>query len=357
LKLRLLIIVLVLFVAAGFITAAAETACAAGENITLDYFIQHPNYTLTFWYSDNGSTAEFTTKWNQVAWNKYKKTCYYQDGFQNFFYYLFKNDKLLETKTGWAVPDSEWTDYPVIQGSNVVFKNASPGTSWSNEYLTRDAWGSINREFNSFTYEGIENIEIQGHPLEAAKLSWTRTTIAQQVSPQAEWESISQSSKGEDWYIRGLGLVKRNFLNKEGNITSGFTLKSIWDSSRNRTVPIDEWLPVSIIINGEEQGKGISAGLYNDSLLVLVRATFQHLGRSFTWDQKTKILTIETLNGSITMVEGNNHSKNTSDGSIQVFPAPAKIINGKLMVPVEFIQEVLGVNYRWDKAGRVVELF
>ena len=47
-KLRLLIIVLVLFVAAGFITAAAETACAAGENITLDYFIQHPNYTLTF---------------------------------------------------------------------------------------------------------------------------------------------------------------------------------------------------------------------------------------------------------------------------------------------------------------------
>lgn len=348
---------LVLFLALGFLPGTAAEVSASGDTLTLDYFLQKPDYNLTFWYSDNGSSREFVVNWKQLDWNRYKKTCHYPDGMQDYFYYLATDGTILETKSGWSIPESEWTDYPVIEGSKVVFRNAVSGATWSNEFVTEDAWGNLQKEHNSFTYRGIEDVEIQGELVPAAKLSWTSSSVPIYEAPDAEWRIASGSSRGEDWYVRGLGLVKRNFLNTVGYVTSGFTLTSIWDSRRNTSVPIEEWQPVSIIILGEVQGEKTAAAVYDGSILVPVRNIFDYFGQNFTWNQTTKILTVDTRKGPLTLTLETNYSENEKDGSILILPAPAKIINGRLMVPVEFVNEVLGVDSRWDKAQRTLEIF
>lgn len=343
--------------ASDFFPGAAANVYAADTPLTLDYFIQNPDHTLGFWYGDNGNSTEFTVTWTAVSWNKYKKTYVYPEGVQDFFYYLTKGGTILETNSGWAIPESEWTDYPVIQGSNVVFKQALPHSTWSNEYLTKDAWGNLQKEYNSFIYQGLERVEIQKQLVPAAKVSWSSRSVPVYKAPDAEWEIAPGSSRGEDWYVRGLGLVKRIFFNDAGSVTSGFTLTNIWDNKRHQFVPIEEWLPVSMVILGELQGEETSAAVYDGNILIPVRQTFDYFGLEFTWDQVTKVLTAQTPKGPVTIRLDTSFSENQKDGSIHILPAPAKIIKGRLMVPVEFITEVLNIDSRWDKEQQLLELF
>lgn len=354
-RLRFFLFSFLLCFSYSLISPSEIKAYPGGENLTLDYFIQSPDYTLTFWYSDNGNSTQFVVNWEPVAWNKYKKTCVYSDGVFDFSYYLTNYDTVFETNSGWAIPQSEWNEYPVTHGSNAVFKSVAAGTGWSNQYITKDGWGNVQKGYSSITFQGLEDIEIQGHFVPAAKLNWSSECLSLYEAPNAAWGSTSYSSRGIDWYVRGLGIVKRNFIDKDDNVTSGFTLTNIWDGKRFKTVSIEEWQPVSIAVNGVLQG--YDAATYEGNVLVPVRNIFNYFQRPFSWDQATKVLTVDTPSGAVTLALGTKFSENKLQGSILILPAPAIIRNGKLMVPVEFVDEILELDYHWDKAKRLLEIY
>lgn len=211
-------------------------------SLAMDHFFPKTNLVLTYTYNGVGDTTGFVTQIKEMDTNRYKKTCTFPGGMESFFYYLEEEDRILETETGWSIPNSEWASHPVIQGSNIVFKAVTPGTTWSNEYTTRDPWGNLTREYNSFTFEGQENVEILGKSIPAAKLSWHTISVVQD-GQQGEWTNASSTSRGEDWYVQGLGLVKRHFLTENGSVSSGFSLTGIWDTVKNEEVPVSKLTP------------------------------------------------------------------------------------------------------------------
>lgn len=218
----------VMLFAAGFVAVFSGTALATDDTLTSDYFLTDPNYTLDFlYYGEEGDFSKFVVKWEQLTWNTCKKTCEYPNGVQDYFYYLNNNGQILEIKTGWSIPFSEWTDYEIMEGFNIVCKPALAGETWSNEYKTRDVWGNISHEYNTFTFVGLEEVAIMGENLAAAKISWSSGSVAEHTSPEAEWANLDTHSQGEDWYVKGLGLVKRNFLTDENLVRSGFELTGL----------------------------------------------------------------------------------------------------------------------------------
>lgn len=233
---------LVLFAGLTLLPGTASAATGTAASLAMDHFFPKTGLALTYSYDDAGDTTGFVSRIKEIDTNKHKKTCTFPDGMENFSFYLEEEDRILETEAGWSIPNSEWASYPVIQGSNVVFKAVTPGTTWSNEYTTRDPWGNITREYNSFTFEGQENVEIQGKSIPAAKLSWHTISVAQE-GQQGEWINASSTSRGEDWYVQGLGLVKRSFLTEDGSVSSGFSLTCIWDTVENKEVPVSNLTP------------------------------------------------------------------------------------------------------------------
>lgn len=357
---RIFLLGLIIFLVAGFIPSTAGMVYAYGDHLEPADFLGNPDYHLTYWYDgENGDSTDFDVKWKLIKKDSYKKTCFYPDGMEDYFYYVNKYEQIYETKTGWTIPESEWTDYEIIEGSNVVCKNVMSGKSWSNEYTTKDGWGSITKEYNAFTFEGEETVEIMGREIPAEKISWEAQSMAQYTDPYAEWLNNSGSSRGEDWYVRGLGLVKRNFLDENGYVASGFYLTGIWDSKKKMNVSIDQWLPMSIVINGTLLD---TVGVLSDGdILVPARDILEYLGRPFTWDSGKKVLTLEIPEYGMMSLHLGSSNLETGTAIVGLSDrAVSKLINGKLYVPCSFIISVMGSDEFTairDIEGRLYEVF
>lgn len=81
---------------------------------------------------------------------------------------------------------------------------------------------------------------------------------------------------------------------------------------------------------------------------VPLREVFKKLGVDIAWNEKDKSVTFSANGHTVSFVPGSREA--LVDGRLLKMPAPAKIINGRTMVPLRFISENLGykVDYRKD---------
>ncbi len=90
----------------------------------------------------------------------------------------------------------------------------------------------------------------------------------------------------------------------------------------------------------------------NSRTLVPMRAIFEVFGAVVTWDQETKTVT-GTLDGKVvTLTVGDKTSY--VNGEAATLDVPAKIINGRTMVPVRFISESLDADVQWIQSPMTV---
>jgi hypothetical protein len=97
---------------------------------------------------------------------------------------------------------------------------------------------------------------------------------------------------------------------------------------------------------------------------VPARALVEALGHYVvTWEPNTQTIGIYSYATDVLLIEMQIGSRNARVlvGNNDIYDSrtmdvPAKIINGRTMVPVRFIAETLNMTVRWDEANKIVDI-
>ncbi|NPV28115.1 MAG: hypothetical protein HPY58_00380 [Firmicutes bacterium] len=101
----------------------------------------------------------------------------------------------------------------------------------------------------------------------------------------------------------------------------------------------------------------VSPFIEKGRVLVPARTLFEALGASVEWDGKSKTVTAEKNDTVIKLTVGSKIASITQRGVTQVvLDAPAKIVNGRTMVPLRLISEAFGAKVAWDDQSRLVRI-
>lgn len=123
------------------------------------------------------------------------------------------------------------------------------------------------------------------------------------------------------------------------------------DLNTNITVKSDS---ISVFVNDEKVNFDVDPMLINDRTMVPVRAIFEALGATVTWDNTNQIakgvlddITIEITIGSTNLFK---------NGKPIELDSPAVIVSGRTLVPVRAIAESLDCDVVWYGETQVVEI-
>ncbi|MEG6615224.1 hypothetical protein V6C27_02125 [Peptococcaceae bacterium 1198_IL3148] len=184
----------------------------AGETevLTPSYFLSPPDKTLVYQYQHaDGTEGQYRVMWQQHASGVYTNSTIYADGSCDFVKYQLDNNQVVQLDSGFSVPQSEWSNEPVIAGQNTVFRQVDPGVGWSNHYQTKDAWDTLCRYQSNYTFMGWEKIVVLGQEVTAARINCREDKTIVSKSPLgAEWDQIPFAATYDRWYVDGIGLVK-----------------------------------------------------------------------------------------------------------------------------------------------------
>lgn len=93
----------------------------------------------------------------------------------------------------------------------------------------------------------------------------------------------------------------------------------------------------------------------NQRVLVPMRAIFEALGSTVSWDNIKREVS-GTYNGvKVNLIIDSKDA--IINGQIHNLDTPARIINGRTMVPIRFVAESFGCNVSWDPATRSVKIW
>ena len=92
----------------------------------------------------------------------------------------------------------------------------------------------------------------------------------------------------------------------------------------------------------------------NGRTLVPLRAIFEKIGATVEWDGNTQ--TVKATKGDISISLTINNTTAYKNGQAITLDVPAKILNGRTLVPVRFIADCFGVNVEWIQDTKTVYL-
>ncbi|OON96999.1 MAG: hypothetical protein ATN36_04570 [Epulopiscium sp. Nele67-Bin005] len=113
--------------------------------------------------------------------------------------------------------------------------------------------------------------------------------------------------------------------------------------------------PITLYINGEEVNTSVMPPIqFDDVTLVPIREVFEPLGAMVEWKNTEKRAYIYYEETLITLKY--NEEFAWVDGEYHELTVPVKLINDKVMVPVRFISENLGMRVDWNQELRTVNI-
>lgn len=81
--------------------------------------------------------------------------------------------------------------------------------------------------------------------------------------------------------------------------------------------------------------------------MVPLRVISEGLGASVLWSQATRTVTIQKSDSVITMTSGRQQA--TVDNAIVGLDASVELKQGRVMVPIRFVSENLGIRVNWNQ--------
>ncbi|MCI9588786.1 MAG: hypothetical protein HFF60_12625 [Oscillospiraceae bacterium] len=103
---------------------------------------------------------------------------------------------------------------------------------------------------------------------------------------------------------------------------------------------------VDVYVDGSELETDVPAQIVDGRTMVPLAPIFKALGANVTWDNATKTATGGKDGVSVQIQIGNKTAY--VNGQPVALDVPAQIINGRTMVPLAFISQVLGADVFWD---------
>lgn len=88
--------------------------------------------------------------------------------------------------------------------------------------------------------------------------------------------------------------------------------------------------------------------------MIPMRAIAEKIGAEVIWSPSSKIVTIKR-NGDVLEIPAGGTIATKNDENIPL-DMPAKIVDGRVFVPLRFVGEQLGLNVVWDKDTKVIAL-
>ncbi|MBB6735186.1 family 10 glycosylhydrolase [Cohnella zeiphila] len=113
---------------------------------------------------------------------------------------------------------------------------------------------------------------------------------------------------------------------------------------------------ISIVLDGRTLGADTSPYLVPKANLTMVpiRVISENLGASVDWSQQTRTVTIRRSGVVITMEQGQSSAR--VDGAVVKLGASASVRNSRIMVPLRFVSETLGLQVDWNAKTRIIAL-
>jgi hypothetical protein len=108
-----------------------------------------------------------------------------------------------------------------------------------------------------------------------------------------------------------------------------------------------------VFLDGREVNFDVPSVIEDGRTLVPLRAIFSALGAEVTWDSDTQTVTAFKDNNKIELVIGGKAYINHQEAYLDV---PAKIINGRTLVPLRFVSEALDCNVKWNNETHTILL-
>lgn len=111
--------------------------------------------------------------------------------------------------------------------------------------------------------------------------------------------------------------------------------------------------PISLYVNKKlVETKVMEPVQINNRVLVPTREVFEAMGATVQWDNTLKQVTVQYESKKIVLVV--NKTTATINGTSVTMDVPGKIINDKVMIPVRFVSEGIGMSVQWDSGNKAV---
>ena len=108
--------------------------------------------------------------------------------------------------------------------------------------------------------------------------------------------------------------------------------------------------PVYVKFNDDILGFDVPPIIEDGSTLVPMRFLFEQMGADVEWDSETQTATATLDNKALTFsIDNVNARINNKPAKMDV---PARLVNGKTMVPLRFLSENMGYDVDWDADSR-----
>lgn len=111
---------------------------------------------------------------------------------------------------------------------------------------------------------------------------------------------------------------------------------------------------VTVLVNNRNLLLDVPPTIVQGRVLVPLRAIFESLKAEVNWDSNTKTVTGRKGDTVIKLKVDDEYA--TINGKVNELDIPAKIVNGRTLVPVRFISESLGASVIWDEEKKVVKV-
>ncbi|KNY30165.1 stalk domain-containing protein [Pseudobacteroides cellulosolvens] len=111
---------------------------------------------------------------------------------------------------------------------------------------------------------------------------------------------------------------------------------------------------IKIVINNNQLKIDVDPYVENGRTLVPMRAVFESLGATVSWDGESR--TVTGIKGSTTVVLKIDVVQAYVNSEVKVLDVPAQIKDGRTFVPIRFISESLGAKVNWDGANRTISI-
>lgn len=111
---------------------------------------------------------------------------------------------------------------------------------------------------------------------------------------------------------------------------------------------------ISVYVDGDQLSFDVPPVIENDRTLVPMRAIFEALGAEVEWDQETATVTATRGGDTLKITIGSNVLYVNND-SVEL-DVPAKITDGRTLVPVRAISESFDAKVEWDSGMRSVKI-
>lgn len=111
---------------------------------------------------------------------------------------------------------------------------------------------------------------------------------------------------------------------------------------------------ITLVVNGAVVRADVPPVIVDGRTLVPIRVVSESLGAQVSWEATTRVATI--VSGASQIVLKVGEVRATVDGAPVTLDSPARIINGRTMVPIRFVGEALGATVAWDATKRQVSV-